>query len=66
MALGIGKGSETNLPLARAVIGGLAVSTGLTLFFVPVLYTWLDRFANRAPDEEDDSPAPAPTEVQHG
>ena len=54
MALGIGEGSETNLPLARAVIGGLAVSTFLTLFFVPVLYTWLDRFANRTVDEDEE------------
>lgn len=57
MALGIGEGSETNLPLARAVIGGLAVSTFLTLFFVPVLYTWFDRFAKRTPDEPEDDPA---------
>ncbi|MFZ5440231.1 MAG: efflux RND transporter permease subunit [Myxococcota bacterium] len=61
MALGIGEGSETNLPLARAVIGGLTVSTVLTLFFVPVLYTWLERFAKRTHfDDEDDA------EVQHG
>src|SRR6266702_2824138 len=33
MALGIGTGSEANAPLARAVIGGLAVSTVLTLLF---------------------------------
>lgn len=38
MALGIGEGSETNMPLARAVIGGLAVSTFMTLLFVPVLH----------------------------
>ncbi|MGH7206989.1 MAG: efflux RND transporter permease subunit, partial [Nitrospiraceae bacterium] len=38
MALGIGEGSETNVPLARAVIGGLAVSTFMTLLFVPVLH----------------------------
>lgn len=48
MALGIGEGSETNLPLARAVIGGLTVSTVFTLFLVPALYTALDRFARRA------------------
>jgi multidrug efflux pump subunit AcrB len=61
MALGIGEGSETNLPLARAVIGGLLVSTFFTLFLVPSLYTLLDRFAKRrAPDEDD-----AGTEVAH-
>jgi multidrug efflux pump subunit AcrB len=32
---------EANMPLARAVIGGLLVSTVLTLFVVPVLYTLL-------------------------
>jgi Cu/Ag efflux pump CusA len=57
MALGIGEGSETNLPLARAVIGGLTVSTFFTLFLVPALYTALDRFAKRkAPHEDDDEP----------
>lgn len=38
MALGIGEGSETNVPLARAVIGGLVVSTFMTLLFIPVLH----------------------------
>jgi multidrug efflux pump subunit AcrB len=58
MALGIGEGSETNLPLARAVIGGLMVSTFFTLFLVPTLYTLLDRYAKRSsPDEHDDEDA---------
>ena len=48
MALGIGEGSETNLPLARAVIGGLTVSTVFTLFLVPALYTALERFSKRS------------------
>jgi len=52
MALGIGEGSETNLPLARAVIGGLTVSTFFTLFLVPALYTALERFARRTEVEE--------------
>jgi multidrug efflux pump subunit AcrB len=30
---------EATMPLARAVIGGLTVSTALTLFVVPALYT---------------------------
>ncbi len=38
MALGIEKGSEANVPLARAVIGGLLASTFLTLFVVPALW----------------------------
>lgn len=38
MAIGLGRGSEANVPLARAVVGGLAVSTVLTLFVVPLLY----------------------------
>jgi multidrug efflux pump subunit AcrB len=42
MALALGAGSESNAPLARAVIGGLLVSTTLTLFFVPTLYTLLE------------------------
>lgn len=41
MAFHIGTGSEANVPLARAVIGGLAASTVLTLFVVPALYVVL-------------------------
>lgn len=57
MALGIGEGSETNLPLARAVIGGLTVSTIFTLFLVPTLYTSLDRFSRKVHTREDDDEA---------
>jgi hydrophobe/amphiphile efflux-1 (HAE1) family protein len=53
MALGIAEGSETNLPLARAVIGGLTVSTFFTLFLIPALYTVFDRFAKREVDPEE-------------
>ena len=38
MALGLGEGAEANASLAISVIGGLAVSTFLTLVFVPTLY----------------------------
>ncbi len=38
LAMGIG-GESAQAPLAIAVIGGLTVSTFLTLFFVPTLYT---------------------------
>ncbi|WP_043619425.1 efflux RND transporter permease subunit [Chromobacterium violaceum] len=42
LALGTGDGSETNRPMAHAIIGGLATSTLLTLLVVPVVYTYLD------------------------
>ena len=37
LALGLGTGSELQRPLALAVIGGLALSTPITLFLVPTL-----------------------------
>lgn len=37
LSLGLGAGSELQKPLALAVIGGLALSTPITLFVVPVL-----------------------------
>jgi CzcA family heavy metal efflux pump len=41
MSLGLGEGGEQNAPLARAVIGGLLLATVSTLFFVPVVYSYL-------------------------
>jgi multidrug efflux pump subunit AcrB len=41
MALGMGEGGEQNAPLGRAVIGGLIVATFATLFFVPIVYSYL-------------------------
>ena len=51
MALGLGTGSETNAPLARAVVGGLTVSTILTLFLVPTVYAMLEERFPRRPDQ---------------
>ena len=41
MAIGLGRGSESLTPLARAVVGGLLSSTPLTLIVVPILFTLL-------------------------
>ena len=46
LALGIGEGAEAQAPMAITVIGGLTLSTMLTLVFVPVMYTIFDDIAN--------------------
>ena len=43
MAWGLGEGAELRAPLAITVIGGLAVSTVLTLIVIPVVYSLVDR-----------------------
>jgi multidrug efflux pump subunit AcrB len=45
MSLGLGEGGEQNAPLGRAVIGGLALATFYTLFFVPMVYSALRKKA---------------------
>jgi multidrug efflux pump subunit AcrB len=44
LAMGIGPGSETRAPLARSIIGGITLSTLVTLIVVPVFYVLFDRF----------------------
>jgi HAE1 family hydrophobic/amphiphilic exporter-1 len=44
MAFATGDGSETQRPMAQAIIGGLITSTLLTLVVVPVIYTYMDSF----------------------
>ena len=41
MALGFGEGGEQNAPLGRTVMGGLALATVATLFFVPAVFALL-------------------------
>ncbi|MBN2089689.1 efflux RND transporter permease subunit [candidate division KSB1 bacterium] len=47
MALGLGESGESWAPLARVVMGGLTVSTALTLVVVPVMYTVMELLAAR-------------------
>jgi CzcA family heavy metal efflux pump len=68
MAIGLGKGSEANVPLARAVVGGLLTSTALTLFVVPIMYTMLVRGPAR-PEldlEAELAAPPEPAPADHG
>ena len=53
-AMALEKGTESNQPLALAVVGGLTSSTILSLFLVPVMFML---FARREAPEEDDAPA---------
>ncbi|WP_227939788.1 efflux RND transporter permease subunit [Alkalihalobacillus deserti] len=43
LALGLGEGAEIQQPLGITVIGGLISSTFLTLFFIPVVYSFFDK-----------------------
>jgi len=45
LALGLGAGAELQKPLALAVIGGLLLSTFITLLVMPVFYSLLERRA---------------------
>jgi multidrug efflux pump subunit AcrB len=49
MAMKLGTGSEAYAPLARAIIGGLAVSVVLTVFIVPAAYLIVYRGREKAP-----------------
>lgn len=39
LAMGLGEGAETHAPMATVVVGGLTVSTLLTLYVIPVIYS---------------------------
>lgn len=53
MAIGLGHGSEANIPLGRAVIGGQLVSTVVTLFLIPCLFQMLAvRKTSAVPQQE--------------
>ncbi|MGQ0696122.1 MAG: efflux RND transporter permease subunit [Nitrospiraceae bacterium] len=58
MAIGFGTGGETNAPLARAVVGGLSLSTLLTLFLVPTMYVILEERFPRKLEEGEREQAP--------
>jgi multidrug efflux pump subunit AcrB len=58
MSLGLGEGGEQNAPLGRAVIGGLVMATIATLFFVPVVFSFMHRRYKAPP------PAPQQTFTQ--
>src|SRR5213078_2684113 len=57
MALGLGEGGEQTAPLARAVIGGLAVATFGTLFILPSVFAIvLGRSSTKSVSLDPDDP----------
>jgi len=58
MALGIGEGAEVRAPMAITVIGGVLLTTFLTLLVIPVVYSVLDR-KSYAPEPAGLEPEPA-------
>jgi Cu/Ag efflux pump CusA len=57
MALGLGEGGEQTAPLARAVIGGLAVATFATLLILPSVFAVVQgRSSTRSVSLDPDDP----------
>jgi HAE1 family hydrophobic/amphiphilic exporter-1 len=70
MAIGLGSGEQLQRPLALTIIGGLALTTCLTLLYTPILYEVAHRIRPRGvdtdtgdPDDADASHAVDPTEA---
>jgi hydrophobe/amphiphile efflux-1 (HAE1) family protein len=66
VALGLAGDPSFRAPMGIAVVGGILVSTVMSLFIVPATFTvvddfqqWLKRLARRRPDEAAPEPAPA-------
>jgi hydrophobe/amphiphile efflux-1 (HAE1) family protein len=58
-AMGLGPGSETRGPMADAVIGGLILSTALSLLVVPAFYVVADGLKRKKKVDLTQAPAPA-------
>jgi HAE1 family hydrophobic/amphiphilic exporter-1 len=63
MALGLGEGGEVQAPMARVVIGGLAVSTLITLVLIPTLYATVERSVGQEETSRESSTGAEPAAV---
>ncbi|MGH7515960.1 MAG: efflux RND transporter permease subunit [Gemmatimonadales bacterium] len=65
IALGLGAGAASRRPLGYAIVGGVLVSTILTLFLVPVVYVLFDRARERVHARRPAlAPSPAAAEAE--
>ena len=58
IAIGFGAGAESRRPMGVAVVGGLLTSTFLTLFVVPVVYTFFSDVAEKFKRKPEAQPMP--------
>ncbi len=61
IALALGAGAESRMPMGIAVVGGMLIGTFLTLYVVPAMYTFISsREATRVPASQLAKPARVP------
>ena len=66
IALGLGAGAGSRRPLGYAIVGGLVVSTLLTLFLVPAVFVVLERLRSQEPPRApDDAVRPERRQLAH-
>ena len=56
LALGIGEGSSIMAPMAAAVVGGLTLSTLVTLILIPTMYTAVEQYTERSRLKNSNAP----------
>lgn len=65
IALALGAGSESRVSMGVAVVGGLVISTFLTLYIVPVMYYFISARTKSVSNVEDISEAKTKEEVEY-
>jgi hydrophobic/amphiphilic exporter-1 (mainly G- bacteria), HAE1 family len=51
LAVKLGTGGETYVPMARAIIGGMSLSVATSIFAVPTVWSLVYARGRRAPEE---------------